>query len=305
MGFTAFSLAGSEFGNVIFLPVCGYLCEYVNWQSVFYITGAIGILWFLVWALIVFDGPDVHPRISEQEKQFLQMSLKETQSEKPSSVPWKDIVISAPVWAILVSHVTQSFGFYVLFTELPTYMKNVLNYDMSSKAFLSGLPYLAMVIVGALGSIVADFAIKKEIFSKTVVRKIANTIATVGPALALIGASFVGYRPDAAMVLLTVSVGCNGFIYSGEQSNMIDIAPNFSGTLMGIVNTLGNTMGFVAPALVGYIIKGHNDVEHWQIVFWIASAVYTLGSILFIFLGTAEEQHWNTRYNKRTALEHK
>ena len=125
-----------------------------------------------------------------------------------------------------------------------------------------------MVIVGALGSIVADFAIKKEIFSKTVVRKIANTIATVGPALALIGASFVGYRPDAAMVLLTVSVGCNGFIYSGEQSNMIDIAPNFSGTLMGIVNTLGNTMGFVAPALVGYIIKGHNDVEHWQVIFY-------------------------------------
>ena len=113
--------------------MCGYLCEYVHWQSVFYITGAIGILWFLVWALIVFDGPDVHPRISDQEKQFLQMSLKETQSEKPSSVPWKDIVMSAPVWAILVSHVTQSFGFYVLFTELPTYMKNVLNYDMSSK----------------------------------------------------------------------------------------------------------------------------------------------------------------------------
>ena len=42
-----------------------------------------------------------------------------------------------------------------------------------------------------------------------------------------------------AMVLLTVAVGCNGFIYSGEQSAMLDIANNFAGTLMGIINALG------------------------------------------------------------------
>ena len=41
------------------------------------------------------------------------------------------------------------------------------------------------------------------------------------------------------MVLLTLAVGCNGFIYSGEQSAMLDIANNFAGTLMGIINALG------------------------------------------------------------------
>ena len=41
------------------------------------------------------------------------------------------------------------------------------------------------------------------------------------------------------MVLLTVAVGCNGFIYSGEQSAMLDIANNFAGTLMGVINALG------------------------------------------------------------------
>ena len=80
-----------------------------------------------------------------------------------------------------------------------------------------------------------------------------------------IGASFVGDKPSAAMVLLTVAVGCNGFIYSGEQSAMLDIANNFAGTLMGVINALGNTMGFVAPMIVGHIIQGHNDVEHWQV----------------------------------------
>ena len=71
------------------------------------------------------------------------------------------------------------------------------------------------------------------------------------------GASFTGSDPTIAFSLLTLACGCNGFIYSGEQSAMLDIANNvsllivisrshlisvfqFAGTLMGIINALGN-----------------------------------------------------------------
>ena len=47
------------------------------------------------------------------------------------------------------------------------------------------------------------------------------------------GASFVGSSSSAAMGLLTVAVGMDGFISAGEQSAMLDIANNFAGTLMG------------------------------------------------------------------------
>ena len=60
----------------------------------------------------------------------------------------------------------------------------------------------------------------------------------------------MGHNPTAAMALLIVAVGCNGFIYAGEQSAMLDIANNFAGTLMGVINALGNTMGFVAPLVL-------------------------------------------------------
>ena len=45
------------------------------------------------------------------------------------------------VWAITTTHVTQNFGYYVLLTELPTYMKNILHFDMKSNAVLSGDSY--------------------------------------------------------------------------------------------------------------------------------------------------------------------
>lgn len=43
----------------------------------------------------------------------------------------------------------------MLLTELPTYMKNVLHYDMKSKAVLAGLPYFVMwgVSIGASATV--------------------------------------------------------------------------------------------------------------------------------------------------------
>ena len=35
----------------------------------------------------------------------------------------------------------QNWGFYTLLTELPTYMKNILHFDMKSNAVLSGDSY--------------------------------------------------------------------------------------------------------------------------------------------------------------------
>ena len=52
---------------------------------------------------------------------------------------------------------------------------------------MSGVPYLAMWLVSIAGSIIVDTIIEKKILPTTVIRKIANTIATMGPALALLG----------------------------------------------------------------------------------------------------------------------
>ena len=51
-------------------PITG---QYVGWESVFYVFGSLGVLWFLAWSLLVFDGPDKHPRISHDEKEYLQV----------------------------------------------------------------------------------------------------------------------------------------------------------------------------------------------------------------------------------------
>ena len=71
--FTSFICAGGPFGTVIAMPASSYLCEYLGWESVFYVFGALGCLWFIFWAILIHDGPERHPNIKDKEKIFLQV----------------------------------------------------------------------------------------------------------------------------------------------------------------------------------------------------------------------------------------
>ena len=39
------------------------------------------------------------------------------------TVPWKAILKSKAVWAIIVAHFAENWGFYTLLTGMPTFMK--------------------------------------------------------------------------------------------------------------------------------------------------------------------------------------
>ena len=47
-------------------------------------------------------------------------------------VPWKDMVKSGPLWAIIIAHSFGNWGVYTLLTSLPEFMKSALKFDIKS-----------------------------------------------------------------------------------------------------------------------------------------------------------------------------
>lgn len=47
-----------------------------NLRLLFAGPGAVGLVWFVLWSFLVFDSPNTHPRISEQERLYITGSLK-------------------------------------------------------------------------------------------------------------------------------------------------------------------------------------------------------------------------------------
>lgn len=136
-------------------------------------------------------------------------------------------------------------------------MKSVLQFNIKQNALLSALPYFAMLVMSLILSPFADWLNNKRILKVEFSRKLFNTIGLWGPMTALIALAYITSKEQAALAvgLVTVAVGINAATYLGFQINHLDLAPNHSGTLMGITNCSANVMSIIAPLLVGGILN--------------------------------------------------
>ena len=50
--------------------------------------------------------------------------------QKDDKIPWGKILTSRPVWAIVVTHMCANWGTYTFLTNIPTYMKEVLKFNI-------------------------------------------------------------------------------------------------------------------------------------------------------------------------------
>jgi len=299
-----FTYAGAQIGNVLALPLSAILCEYGfdgGWSSIFYVFGLIGVVWFALWMLIVSDTPAQHPRISEEEKNYIESSLGSNTSH-PQTTPWLTFAKSLPVWAIVVAHVCANWGTYTLLTNIPTYMKEILKFDIKSNGLLCAVPYIIFWACINIGGFVADFLRSKGWRTETV-RKIMLSTGTLVPGVLLIITGYITCgMPYAAVAVLSLSVGFSGFQYPGVMVNHVDIAPPFAGVLFGISNTVATLSGVFAPYVIGVITTNSTQAE-WRIVFYLAAVIYLFGAVFFCIFAKGEIQPWVKPFMENMELE--
>uniref|UniRef100_U5EX23 Putative permease of the major facilitator superfamily n=1 Tax=Corethrella appendiculata TaxID=1370023 RepID=U5EX23_9DIPT len=288
------NMMASSLGAAVTMPICGFLIASIGWESVFYFTGGIGILWSICWFLVVFDSPATHPRISPEERNEIETAIGSSTSKKrPSYVPWKSILSAPCVWAIILTHGASVFGYFTVVNQLPTYMKYILDFNIKENGLLSSLPYLGKYAMAVIASALADYLRKTEKLTTTQARKIFTTFAVMTPGLMMIVQVYMGHDRAWSVAIFTIALFLNGAVTAGYLGNGLDIAPNFSGTIFGMANTLSSFGGFLSAYMVGTLTYNNQTYGQWQIVFWILAGTYILGSLAYLFMGTGELQEWN------------
>ncbi|XP_073645454.1 sialin isoform X4 [Tursiops truncatus] len=287
------SYAGAQLGTVVSLPLSGIVCFYMNWTYVFYLFGIVGIIWFILWIWLVSDTPETHKTISPYEKEYILSSLR-NQLSSQKSVPWVPMLKSLALWAIVVAHFSYNWTFYTLLTLLPTYMKEVLRFNIQENGFLSAVPYLGCWLCMILSGQAADNLRAKWNFSTLCVRRVFSLIGMIGPAVFLVAAGFIGCDYSLAVAFLTISTTLGGFCSSGFSINHLDIAPSYAGILLGITNTFATIPGMIGP-IIARSLTPENTVGEWQTVFCLAAAVNVFGAITFTLFSKGEAQNWAVR----------
>lgn len=97
---------------------------------------------------MVYDSPRQHPRISDEEKNYILKSLGAEESEleehhqdKKSKVPWKAILTSGPFWVTILAHWGGVWGFMTFMTQAPSYFNYVQGWNINAVCYLTSGPY--------------------------------------------------------------------------------------------------------------------------------------------------------------------
>lgn len=138
-------------------------------------------------------------------------------------------------------------------TDLPKYMSDVMRFKIKENGLYSSLPYVFMWIVAILSGFLGDWLIKTGKITITFSRKLFTSIASAGPAIFIVAASYAGCDRTAVVILFTIAMSFMGTYYPGMKVNGMDLSPNYAGTIMALTNGVGAITGIIGPYFVGLL----------------------------------------------------
>ncbi|XP_063237104.1 putative inorganic phosphate cotransporter isoform X2 [Bacillus rossius redtenbacheri] len=287
------SYMGSSVGVMVTFPLFGWLTGVHGWPSVFYVTGALGTAWFCAWWLLVFDTPAEHPRMSSEERDRIEDSLRHSKASKKLPTPWKHILLSAPVWMNIVAQWGDTWEMFTLTTQAPTYFKYIHGWDVGMTGLLSGLPHLCRIVVAYFMGVLCDWLLQSDVLPRTAVRKIATAVCCIGQGVFTVGLAFSGCNKLVSVACLMLATGMSGAISSGPLASHIDLSPNFASILLGVGNMITVIPGIISPIIVGILTYHNQTVGQWQTVFLITAVMSASVGVCYLLCGSSELQEWN------------
>lgn len=71
---STFIFSGAQIGTVLGITFSGLIADFLGWEAVFYIQGSLAAVVVGMWLYVVYDSPELHPRISAKEKDYIRSS---------------------------------------------------------------------------------------------------------------------------------------------------------------------------------------------------------------------------------------
>jgi sugar phosphate permease len=261
--------ACARLGNALTPPLVVALMAATSWRGSFIILGCASLLWVLWWAISFRDNPADHPRITAHELAALP---EYKQFKDRPKVPWMPLF--KRMMPVTVTYFCYGWILWLFLSWIPQYFLHNYQLDMKKSAIFSAGVFLAGVVGDALGGIVSDHLLKKTGNLNTARRNIV-VICMLLTLVSLVPLMFVH---DLAISAICLSLGFFfiEFTIGPMWAIPMDIAPKFSGTASGMMNTGSAAAAIISPLFGGWLI---DTTGNWDTPFIFSMALMVVGSI--------------------------
>ena len=284
--------SGISGGAVIALICTPWLISVWSWQGAFYLYGVLGILWFAVWSPLArsrpavktdWDAPDAVPANAEVGSVADQNAVS-AQTVYPR-LTVRGMLRSRAVWAIAVAHLCINWSLYLVLSWFPTFVNRELGADLQLAGFLALAPTIVSLVMAPLAGRLFDRLVAKG-HDRLKVRRVMQSLAFVGITAAMMGITLTDSL-ILSVTVITLSNALTAFSIGGFATNHLDIAPNQSGLLMGVTNTLAAVSSSASVFVSGWI----QDLSGgWDAVFLTAAGVSVFGAVIYGCLSGVERE---------------
>lgn len=79
---------------------------------------------------------------------------------RPLKTPWSKILLNVPYWANVIAQFGHNYIYFSLITYLPTYMRDILQFDVKEDGLFSSIPFVALWISSLVLSGTAKYFIR-------------------------------------------------------------------------------------------------------------------------------------------------
>ena len=284
--------SGISGGSVIALICTPWLISVWSWQGAFYLYGLLGILWFAVWAPLArsrpadktdWDTPDAAPAAAEAGPAADQNDVS-AQTVYPR-LTVRGMLRSRAVWAIAIAHICINWSLYLVLSWFPTFVNRELGADLQLAGFLALAPTIVSLVMAPLAGRLFDRLVGRG-RDRLTVRRIMQSLAFVGITAAMMAITLTDSL-ILSVTVITLSNALTAFSIGGFATNHLDIAPNQSGLLMGVTNTLAAVSSSASVFVSGWI----QDLSGgWDAVFLTAAGVSVFGAVIYASLAGVERE---------------
>ena len=261
--------AASRLGNAITPPAVVWLIAVISWRGSFVVMGAISLVWVLVWAVYYRDDPRSHPGMTEYDLAELPASRAQTVK---APVPWGPLLRRmAPVTFVYFCY---GWTLWTFLSWVPQFLLHAYKLDLKNSALFAGLVFGCGVFGDALGGWLSD-AIYRRTGSLTRARRdlvivgMLGSFACSAPVLFVTDPTMAALALGGAFFFAELTIGPMWAI-------PMDIAPEFSGTASGLMNSGSALAAILSPVVFGWIIDATGN---WSLPFYGTMGLLVVGVV--------------------------
>ena len=241
----------------------------VGWRAAFYLLGALGVIWAIVWWLYYRDSRETSRASSPRNTS----SISST-----SSLPWSSILGNRQFWLICGMYFFYAFGSWFFFSWFPTFMELGRGFDKTELTYAVAVPFIMSMMGNIAGGHLTDRLTKR--YGIKIGRKALGSTSLAVSAVCMFLAAFIPGKM-AVFVFLSLCFGIFDLMLPSAWALCIDLGKRHAGTISGAMNTAGNIGGFCCGILFGELVQQSGN---YNLPLYMIAVMLIISAILFFFI---------------------